>query len=351
MKGYFSQLARHTGLSFGNQPKVAVGVSNEPAVKTGPKASAPIEVEEVVFTAAPPAVASEVSTSTLSGADKTTDAAGEAASFVTPNEVVPHETTSAIANTNQNAMLMQTESGSLHDTVVIPDTSVSHVIAPDESRVQFVTSEPAEPITERVFFSERPFDQSPSRLITNAEPQRLAETETVVAHTEEFGQQPEDETRDVSVDVQEVRSVEIIDPVETHPSQPANIKDPLQNDRRQLFQNQLKEVIAWITSPPDEVEQSPQALETTPGVIGAQQTTSNVFVREPEQRRPLAQSITPREPQVQDLSLSIGTISIVVEEPRQDHPVSLTPPPVTQTSPQPAAPEPTRLSRYYLRNL
>jgi hypothetical protein len=339
MKGYFSQLARHTGLSFGNQPKGAGRVSSEPAVKAGPRASAaPIEVNEVVFTGASPAVAPEVSSNTISGAGKITDGATQAASSVTPNEVIPRDTTNAVADTNQNTSLMQTETGDLHDTVVIPDASFSHVAAPDESRVRFITSEPAEPLPEQVVFNERPFDQSLSRPLTDAEPQRLTDTETVQTHTMEFGQQS-GQPRDVAVDVQEV---EIVDPVEPSPT---NEEKPLQNDRRQLFQNHLKEVIAWITSPPEEVDHPLQAFDA-PEV---QQTTSNVFIR--EQERSSRQAITPREPQVQDLSLSIGTISIVVEEPKQDHPVSLTPPPSTQTSPQPVAPEPTRLSRYYLRNL
>jgi hypothetical protein len=214
--------------------------------------------------------------------------------------------------------------------------------APEESRIQFSEPQTAKSPKEQVFFREHPIDRSPSQL--TSEPQAAERIESHV----ELRQQQANETPDSSVDHQEVQSVRIINPVDAGSPEAANVKDEtrVQRDRRQIFQQQLKEVMAWISSPSEEVEQSPQAFE----VIEAPQT-SDAFVHEREQRGSPERSISRREPQVQDLSLSIGTISIVVEEPKQDHPVSLTPPPATHTSPQPVAPEPTRLSRYYLRNL
>ena len=53
MSGYFSQLARHTGLSFGPvAPAVASSVATEPTVAVRGSYGAP-QVEEVIFTAAP----------------------------------------------------------------------------------------------------------------------------------------------------------------------------------------------------------------------------------------------------------------------------------------------------------
>ena len=53
--------------------------------------------------------------------------------------------------------------------------------------------------------------------------------------------------------------------------------------------------------------------------------------------------------EVQDLSLSIGTISIVIEEPAQTVPAAIPAPPRADGLPEPPASQPTRLSRYYLR--
>ena len=340
MKGYFGQLARRTGLSFRNQSAVGGHVASQPAVSSGPKkGAAPIEVEEVVFTSAPAAATSDVSTREISGASKIAGSENQAASLFTPHETfaAPHERVSTFRDASPITESQQ-------QTASIPNTALSQPSAPDESRIQFVASEPQTPKspTEQVFFSEHPIDSSPRQLI--AEPQAVRRIESHV----ELRQQPANDTPDSSVDLQEVRNVRVIKPAEPTAPKPANVKDekPLQQDRRQIFQNQLKEVMAWINSPPDEVEQSPETFEVT-----EIQQTSNAFASEREQGRSPERSITPSEPQVQDLSLSIGTISIVVEEPKQDHPVSLTPPPATHTSPQPVAPEPTRLSRYYLRNL
>ena len=46
---------------------------------------------------------------------------------------------------------------------------------------------------------------------------------------------------------------------------------------------------------------------------------------------------------------AIGTISIVIEEPKQTAPTALPAPPRVERSPERPASEPTRLSRYYLR--
>ncbi len=56
----------------------------------------------------------------------------------------------------------------------------------------------------------------------------------------------------------------------------------------------------------------------------------------------------PESLEVQDLNLSIGTISIVIEEPKQA-PVAIATRPKWDRSPEGTTSEPTRLSRYYLR--
>jgi len=336
MKGYFGQLARHTGLSFSNQTGVPGRVSTEPGVAAEAKTKAPvapIHVEEVVFTASPPAVDTDVSARNTSVTVAAPQGKNQAASVVTQTEAFtpPLETVSPVADPQQQVSWDQAETS--RHIVELPNRSLSQETAPHESQIQFVDPKPetAKPTTEQVFFDARPFDQSP--LTVNAEPQSLTEETVTVESSAEELRQPEYETRDSSVRHHEVQSVEIVNSVES------------EREPRRIFQDQLKEVIAWITSPPEAVEQT--ALE----VIEAQHETDTVVVREREQGRPAQRPTNNNEPHVNDLSLSIGTISIVVEEPKQDFPVPLTPVPTTHTSPQPVAPEPTRLSRYYLRNL
>jgi len=256
--------------------------------------------------------------------------------MVAPTETFTstHETISPAAN------------DTARQTAEIPGNTLSEESVPHESRVRFVAPEPeaTKPATEQVFFDERPFDQSALTLSVESQP-LTEETVTVEISAEEL-QQPDHETRDSSVRHHEVQSVEIVNQVDARPKPAnANVADAPDREPRRIFQDQLKEVIAWITSPPEEVEQ------TTFEAIEAQHDTNHVVIREREQPRSAERPSKASEPHVNDLSLSIGTISIVVEEPKQDFPVSIAPAPTTHTSPQPVAPEPTRLSRYYLRNL
>ena len=339
MKGYFGQLARRTGLSIGNQGSVAGRSASTPGVATAAKASAPvapIHVEEVVFTASSPAVDTDGSASKTSVTTAASEGKHHAASVVTPNDgfTSPLEAVSPVADVEQHGSLGQAETS--RDTVEIPDSRLAQETAPHETQIHFVDPEPETLTTEQVFFDARPFDQSP---LTVSE-----ETSIVVSAAEEL-QPPHDETRDSSVSVHEVQSVEILSTLESPNPANANVAGAPEREPRRIFQEQLKEVIAWITSPPEEVEQ------TTFEVIEAQRDTSKAIIQEREEKRPVDRPANNNEPQINDLSLSIGTISIVVEESKQNFPVSLTPAPTTHTPLPPVAPEPTRLSRYYLRNL
>ena len=331
MKGYFGQLARHTGLSFRNQTGVPGRVSTEPGVAAEAKTNvpvAPIHVEEVVFTASSLAVDTSASNTFVTTA--VPEGKNHAASVVTPTEA-PLQTISPVADPQQQVSLDRAATS--RHTVALPNSSLSQETTPHESQIHFVDSEPetAKPATEQVFFDARPLDQSP--LTVDAEPQSLTEETITIESSAEELRQPQYETRDSSVRHHEVQSVEIVKSVES------------EREPRRIFQDQLKEVIAWITSPPEAVEQ------TTLEVIEAQHETDTVVVREREQGRSAQRPTNKNEPHINDFNLSIGTISIVVEEPKQDFPLPLTPVPTTHTSPQPVAPEPTRLSRYYLRNL
>jgi hypothetical protein len=124
-------------------------------------------------------------------------------------------------------------------------------------------------------------------------------------------------------------------------------------DREVAVRSYLKEVTAWVAATEEmdtTVFDSASEISHDSGTLAQR---NNVFRIEP--RFDARQVTTPEslvgehQPQVQDVSLSIGSISIVIEEPRAESatPAVTTQPRAerTQTS---GAPEPTRLSRYYL---
>jgi len=116
---------------------------------------------------------------------------------------------------------------------------------------------------------------------------------------------------------------------------------PLAVEHARFAQTQLKEVIAWVTANPTNVEEEP-----LPEILIASRSVSG--------EAPAAQldslSTQPtraQAPEIQDFSLSIGNISIVIDEPKQDAPTLPTPPPTIERLPE-VANRPTDLSRYYL---
>jgi len=98
-------------------------------------------------------------------------------------------------------------------------------------------------------------------------------------------------------------------------------------------------VRAWVSAPPefDQVELERPREPARPS--SGDDADRSIGVRNRE---------FALEAEVQDLSLSIGTISIVIEEPKQTAPAVQPAWPKVDSSAAPPASEPTRLSRYYL---
>jgi len=117
------------------------------------------------------------------------------------------------------------------------------------------------------------------------------------------------------------------------------------SEREITAHSYLEEVRAWVAAPPDldhrELERQRDAQRLPAG-------HDDVFALEPEAESTSPRSGRPEALEVQDLNLSIGTISIVIEEPKQTAPAPLPVPPRADRSPERPASEPTRLSRYYL---
>ena len=117
------------------------------------------------------------------------------------------------------------------------------------------------------------------------------------------------------------------------------------SDREVIVRNYLKEVRAWVAATPETDEslfdRQPQSEP---------QRSDDVFALERETEAP--PRTTPgelRAPEAQYLNLSIGTISIVIEEPQRSVVAPVVAPPTVAHAPETRS-EPTRLSRYYLRS-
>jgi hypothetical protein len=106
-------------------------------------------------------------------------------------------------------------------------------------------------------------------------------------------------------------------------------------ERQLIVQNYLKEISEWISTPVATEEESASLIADVSGA------SNSDLRRRADQSRTAA-------PEQQDLTLSIGTIKIVVEEPRAQP----APPPAPLANTEPAferaTTAPTDLSRYYI---
>lgn len=108
----------------------------------------------------------------------------------------------------------------------------------------------------------------------------------------------------------------------------------------------MKEVRAWVAATPTIDESASQqddraeALQERRDVLAFEHETNAAS---------FARNDRTEEPRVQDVSLSIGNISIVIEEPKKDVSIPAAAPPSVERSQERTGSEPTSLSRYYLR--
>jgi hypothetical protein len=138
------------------------------------------------------------------------------------------------------------------------------------------------------------------------------------------------------------------------PGAPSDSVDDEPAQRETIVRNYLKEVRAWVSAPPELDQRQPEGrrdAERLPALAVAEQFLANrgdAFPLDREVRRPTHLPTVSETLDVQDLNLSIGTVSIVIEEPKQIAPAGLQPPPRVDGPRERPASEPTRLSRYYL---
>lgn len=259
MKGYFEQLARHTGLRF----------ADSRASRTIAPV-APLHVEEVTMVSQPVPQATVVQT--IETAQQQQPKAEKiSVQEIAPAESIEHETV-------QNVPIEQPITLAADNTEIKHD----HIGAP------------IEPVEVSVPF--------------HSVPEQKVETETP----------------------HEVSEVEITDPVE----------------REVLVRQYLREVRAWVAASPmpdDHSVSETHVSWTDPQSESVAFTVAreSILTAQPESREQI---------DVHDMNLSIGNISIVIEEPNRAAATVVAPPP-SAPPPQPQTRhEPTSLSRYYLRS-
>lgn len=317
MSGYFSQLAHHTGLNI--EPPVtraAKGFETEPTIAIHGAEKVPPEsmhVEEIAFTAAPAPRTVEGSSETHAAfPDRDRVAAS------TPRHTEPKDDDHLHSDAATAKRSIDVSSGPSWEGSGIAFTDAASARnSPERSSVEpFPTSKP--PAT-------RPDDPS-------AAEQRSLPQESVAI--------PYD-------------SIEAVDSQSAARDAQTRSRDEAV-ERETIVRNYLQEVRAWVSAPPeiDQRELDWQRDADRPAAARVAERSlvsrSDVFTLEHDVQPATPQPARSESLEVQDLNLSIGTISVVIEEPKQIAHAAVPTPRSMDSSSGSQASEPTRLSRYYL---
>ena len=301
MKDYFSQLARNTGLRFPTAAHATPPVRN---------AQRPLHVEEVNFV--PP-------TATTLGPDKP--------------DVLQHQTRKTTQTTQTHTAEPRTppafsEAPSAEVQLSPPQTE------PRESTATPIDIEDVQPLStehqssfpgpnvERDHIFEMPVDGAKLEHVEAKLVAPVSETTSPLASSQK-GDQPK-------VPAQPVSDLDPRDPVE----------------REILVRQYLREVRAWVAAPPTPIPDSPQSQTVEEHDSTTEWQPERVTTK--RDRAPLNTSPQPDHIDVHETSLSIGSINIVIEDPKPNVMTSAPAPAAPAAQPQPQ-PEPTNLSRYYLQ--
>ena len=334
MKGYFSQLARATGLSFASGK-----ISPERGLSPAPALSAlrervptpePLHVEEVTFTSSSPTTgAAHEEDMVAAGQATITDSL---ASSLPGSRRFNHES----AETFSDAGGIGSSGGPTQRAS--PAVAESSAVSIDE--VQISSSEPA--TTRRQGNSTQG-----SVLGSDRDLVRLAVTPPLAVEHHR-NESPE------RVETIELGQESLSYQTAAGPPQPLERESEISGSPADdlavgnaILQDYLREVSAWIAAKPETLDAD---LNRQQGLEARNEDSRRDFSLERE-TNPATPPLPPRmrEPELQDLSLSIGTISIVIEEPNQQAAIPPSPQPVAPNVTQERGREPTSLSRYYLR--
>ena len=344
MTNYFSRLARTTGLHIGAAPAPRAAPRHEAT-----PAEPPPHVEELTFVdqepAPSPAAAAPAARSVYEGPPPENEPAQEESAAVRASAL---EESHAVARVEPPA-----GPSVFADERPEPGERAADSGPPaffEESRVEFVSREEDVRATRPPAARERtvpptaappaPVEPSPSHTRSGQEssqPARSIELITADYTREDAGREG----------LEPLEVSEVVRP----PDVPAPAAGALpaaspaaQADARRAY---LREVVEWITGPADAAREldgdSAAEPESSPASVWTTSQTTPAPARE--------RTEAAHELEVQDFSLSIGSISIVVEgEPRQ----TPAPAPARRPEPEPSRPAPvetSRLRRHYIRGL
>lgn len=341
MKGYFRQLAHQTGLSFKEtgQPNSARSprASHDVATQMQAREHAPLSpphLEEVIYTSQPtPSAHALPHAVEKEDAEKNSPVARHASDALAPHErnhgAVAKETTQrAMIDLGPQSFTAEARAPESHPESTLESSSLS-VRQASEREVNHVLDEnhlPAQP----------------------SGPQKISQVADIFQSTLEEHISEEGARSDAITGTHIEQK-----PARLSPEEQAAEADlaVTRTERKASVQHYLKEVLEWVAAPaladknePDERRASfPARAEDFESSQGHKKYETEVVEARQQARA--------REPEVHDLNLSIGTISIVIEEPQAAAGLpSLPPAPAQNTAPSPARSETTSLSRYYLRN-
>ncbi len=327
MKGYFSQLAHHTGLSF-EIGRVSPDGSTARTVPALHGEVRPLHLEEVTFTNAslPPVHG-------VSGKRE------DAAAARTRIEPISGNEDEKVAGPADDARIRQsefTEINSEIDAKAAPHASIEIPSGP-------------------VF--EAPMTQLPgSGSIAAKSPERMPDKQSI--EIEDQAILISDEPLTAGPSEQRLGTpVQLERQVEMPPTERGERRDSeLQGQRREaelqiqqevIVRDYLKEVRDWVSTPLEMGESEADfavRVETRQENKGLSGPDYQTDVPQPSRHSRY------EEPEAQELNLSIGTISVVIEEPERQAPVSQVVSPRTERSAERTTAESTDLSRYYLRS-
>ena len=337
MKGYFSQLAQQTGLSFeaGSTTAASSSAAAPTVLAQHEGSAAPPHVEEITFSA--PTAANVFERNIEGSSEGRVDLPIDESRSVSVAERPHRRRTESTDSANfQSAAMAKTLAEAFRGPLS------------EESRVRFADSESSTRQTHYAGGQPSADEQQKSRLSNERSPAAPRPgTRESFASVEVVPGQFEDE-----LPVRNPPALEAFEAPEAN-AQERNLRElsdaalDERMEREVIVHNYLKEVRAWVAATPEigdsELDRQRQAevRQESRDVFGLEQEPDAPSPSQPGRREGL---------EVQDHNLSIGSISIVIEEPKQNAPVALAPPARVERSPERTMSEPTRLSRYYLRS-
>ncbi len=347
MKGYFKQLAHHTGLSFeSGQTAVAHNSfkSQANAAEHTGRAQhvSPLHVEEVSFAAPPQPAAHEAVKDNAGRADASLSGYGAESSKAVEAGM---------------SILQAGEAGggkeSATENFSQAQAEIPHGTFPEESQIRYTQRASPQENAEgkEIHAGERRAHQlfeGRSVFVQNTGPLELSERMEISGNA--FAEQSK-EPREQPLTKLQSHAIKAQDAEQQR--QPLDVDEQearewleVEHERDATTKNYLKEVLEWVAAPPsiDESDfEQPRRMDA--------RLPENDFALDDEtEAAAIARHDSAREPEVQDLNLSIGTISIVIEDPQRETPALPAPAPRVESAPTRATTEPTSLSRYYLRS-